>query len=251
MANFDHGFAAMHCQIEGGADARRTSGRRCGLSAPTGAGPSLGERIAESHASKGLKAMTRTSPWVLILALAVSACGNDAGGGDSNGGAVNAVAAETAGNASAGSQAAQAGGSATPSRRAPVPPSGAATTLVGMPRGVPLGPILDEDYHSEGLMGCTCMFHGREGMYLSVLDGELMVRTPAGRQLCPITDPQLQSLGEPGGEVSCAGVRMSIRETGARVAEIASDSSSGPAILSATQDDGVTGTLDGTWGCAC
>ncbi len=119
-----------------------------------------------------------------------------------------------------------------------------------MPLGRPLGPLLEEDSHSPDRMGCNCMFRGREGLYLSVIDGELMVRTPAGLQLCPITDPQLQSLGEPGGEVSCAGVRMSIRETGARVSSIESDSASAPAILSATQD-GVTGTLDGDWGCAC
>lgn len=119
-----------------------------------------------------------------------------------------------------------------------------------MPRGEPLGPILDEDLHSPERMGCNCRFDGPEGSYLSVIDGELMARTPAGRQLCPITDAQLQSLGEPGGEVSCGGVRMSIRETGARVPEIESDSSSAPAILTATRA-GVTGTLDGEWGCAC
>ena len=187
--------------------------------------------------------MARTSLWVLVLALAVSACGNDAGGGDANGGAANAAAAEAAGNGSA----------ATSSRSTAAPPAAqpaGSATLVGMPGGVPLGPILDEDSHSEGLMGCNCRFDGAEGSYLSVIERELMVRTPAGRQLCPITDARLQSLGESGGEVSCAGVRMSIRETGARVAEIASDSSSAPAILSATEN-GVTRTLDGEWGCAC
>ena len=119
-----------------------------------------------------------------------------------------------------------------------------------MPLGVPLGPLLDEDSHSPDKMGCNCRFDAREGTYLSVIDRELMLRTPAGRQLCPISDAQLQSLGEAGGSVSCAGVRMSIRETGPRDASIESDSSSAPAILSATRD-GVTRTLDGDWGCAC
>jgi hypothetical protein len=196
------------------------------------------------------KAMMRTSPWVLVLALVVSACGNNADGGDSNG-AGNAVAVDAAGNASAGAHAA---GSAITSQSTPAPLSAAqpgdATTMVGMPLGRPLGPLLEEDSHSPEKMGCNCMFSGRDGMYLSVIDGELMVRTPAGRQICPITDPQLQSLGEAGGEVSCAGVRMSIRETGARASSIESDSSSAPAILSAT-GDGVTGTLEGDWGCAC
>lgn len=199
--------------------------------------------------------MTRTPFWVLVLALAVSACG-DAGEGDLNGGAGNSEAA--AGNGPAGLQAAKAGGSASSSQSAPGSPSNAqpaarprgAATLAGMPGGEPLGPILDEDVHTPELTGCNCRFDAREGSYLSVIAGELMVRTPAGRQLCPISDPQLQSLGTPGGEVSCAGVRMSIRETGERVAEIASDSSSAPAILTATQE-GVTGTLEGEWGCAC
>lgn len=187
--------------------------------------------------------MPRTPFSVLVLAFALSACGNDAVGGDLN---------EAGANGSAGRQAAQAGGSATPSQSKPVPPSNAAAAAqsAGMPLGKPLGPLLEEDLHSPDKMGCNCRFDGREGTYLSAIDGELMVRTPAGRKLCPITDGQLQSLGEPGGEVSCGGVRMSIRETGARESSIESDSSSAPAILSATEG-GVTRTLDGDWGCAC
>lgn len=183
--------------------------------------------------------MARTSSWVLVLALAVSACGNDAGSD-------NAAAAEAVGNGGAGSQAAQ----ANSTQSVPVPPSNAVAQAAGMPRGRPLGPLLDEDRHSPERMGCNCMFQGREGMYLSVIENELMVRTPAGRQLCPITDPELEALGEPGGAVSCAGVRMSISETGERTSSIESDSSSAPAILSATKD-GVTATVDGDWGCAC
>lgn len=188
--------------------------------------------------------MTRTSLWLLVLAMAVSACGNDSGGGASDG----------AGNAAAGNKAAgaQAGRSAAPSQSTPVPASKAAAAAqpTGMPFGKPLGPLLDEDLHSPERMGCSCVFQAREGQYLSAMDRELMVRTPAGRKFCPITDAQLQSLGEPGGEISCAGVRMSIRETGERTTSIESDSSSAPAILSATQN-GVTRTLDGEWGCAC
>ena len=189
-----------------------------------------------------------TSFRVLILAFALSACGNDSGRGDSNAGADRAAAAEANANASAGSQAA--GGSADSSRSAPAASPGGAQAQAGMPLGVPLGPLLDEDSHSPDKMGCNCRFDAREGTYLSVIDRELMLRTPAGRQLCPISDAQLQSLGEAGGSVSCAGVRMSIRETGPRDASIESDSSSAPAILSATRD-GVTRTLEGDWGCAC
>ncbi|MGA9583553.1 MAG: hypothetical protein WBR13_16455 [Allosphingosinicella sp.] len=183
--------------------------------------------------------MIRTSSWVLVLALAVSACSNDAGGNDLGGAPVNAAAAEAAGN-----------GSAAPLQSTPVPSSKAAAQPLGMPLGRPLGPLLEEDRHSPERMGCNCMFQGREGMYLSVIDRELMVRTPAGRQLCPITDAQLESIDKPGGEVSCGGVQMSIRETGERVSSIESDSSSAPAVLSATEN-GVTRTLDGDWGCAC
>jgi hypothetical protein len=186
--------------------------------------------------------MIRTLFWVPALALAVSACGDGTVG--------NTAANEAAGNKAVGSQAAQADGSASSSKSTPVPAPKAAAQAVGMPLGRPLGPLLDEDNHSPERMGCNAVFDGPEGRYLSVIDGELMVRTPAGRKLCPITDAQLQSLGEPGGEVSCAGVRIGIRETGARDSSIESDSSSAPAILSATQD-GVTRTLAGDWGTAC
>lgn len=71
----------------------------------------------------------------------------------------------------------------------------------GMPYGRPLGPLLEEDQHSPEKMGCNVIFMAPEGRYLSIIDGELMVRTPTGLQLCPISDAQLQSLGEPGGEV--------------------------------------------------
>jgi len=188
--------------------------------------------------------MTRTSPWVLVLvlALAVSACGNDAGGGASNGGAGNAVAVDAAGNASAGSQAGQAGGSAISSQSAPIPPSGAAN--------MPLQPLSEEDLVSTTQIGCTCQFNSRNRTYVQAIGDEMMVRTPAGRQVCPITDAQLQSFGESDSDVPCGGVRVSIRVTGARTLDVEADSSEGPATLSASED-GTNGTLDGTWGCAC
>lgn len=186
--------------------------------------------------------MTRISPWVLVLALAVSACGTDAGGGASNGGAGNALAVEAAGNASAGSQAAQAGGAPTSSQRAPIHPSGTAT--------MPLQPLSEEDLASTIQMGCTCQFNSRNRTYVQAIGDELMVRTLAGRQVCPITNAQIQSFGESDNDVPCAGVRVSIRETGARTLDVVADSSEGPATLSASED-GTNGTLDGTWGCAC
>jgi hypothetical protein len=99
-------------------------------------------------------------------------------------------------------------------------------------------------------MGCNCMFDSRDRRYLLAIGEEMMVRTAAGLKICPITDAQFQSLGEPGGDVSCGGMRMSIRQTGARISSPESDSSEAPATLSATEG-GVTATLDGSWGCAC
>ena len=194
--------------------------------------------------------MMRTSFWVLVLALALSACGNDADRANVNAGAANAAAAEAGGNGSAVSQAAQAGASANASGSAAVLPAGGASAIAGMPLGVPLGPILDEDSHSPDKMGCNCMFDAAEGRYLSVIDRELMVRTPAGLKLCPITDAQLQSLGEAGGSVSCGGVGGALPATGARGSGIASDSSTAPPLLSAPPHP-VTRTLEGDWGCAC
>lgn len=176
--------------------------------------------------------MTRTSPFVLIVAFAVSACGNDAGEGYGNAGAGEAVAA-----------------AASPPTS--VPPSGAppAVQPAGAAR-VPLQPLSEEDMFSTAQMGCSCMFDSRNITYLFAIGDELMVRTAAGLQVCPITPAQLQSFGESNSDVPCEGVRVSIRETGARILSPESDSSSAPATLSATQS-GVTGTLDGSWGCAC
>ena len=195
--------------------------------------------------------MTRTSSWVLVLAVAVSGCGNDTGGTYVNESAGHAGAAEVAGNASAGVGIAHAGGSTDSSQSRPVPPlePASAAPPVGAVT-MPLQPLRQEDSHSEDRIGCNCMFNNRKGLYLSGLDGELMLRTSAGLRFCPVTDAQLQSLGEPGSDITCAGIKMSIRETGTRVVSIESDSSSAPAILSATED-GVTATAEGDWGCAC
>lgn len=176
--------------------------------------------------------MTRTLPLVLIVAFALSACGNDSGEGNANAGAGEAVAA-----------AASPPGSAPPSGTAPAAqPAGAAS--------VPLQPLSEEDMFSTAQMGCNCMFDSRNSTYLFAIGDELMVRTAAGLQVCPITHAQLQSFGESGGDVPCGGVRVSIRDTGARISHVESDSSSAPSTLTVTQS-GVTGTLDGSWGCAC
>ena len=95
-------------------------------------------------------------------------------------------------------------------------------------------------------MGCTCTFFSANSTYLQAIGDELMVRTHAGRQVCRISDAQFQSLGTPGSELACSGVRLSIREIGERIASPETDSSEGPATLSAN-----AGRLDGSWGCAC
>ncbi len=185
--------------------------------------------------------MTRTLPLVLILAFALSACGNDLGEGNGNAGAPEAAAAAAARPADA-----------PPSGTAPgAKPAGAAPAA--QPAGaarMPLQPLSEEDMMSSDQMGCSCMFDSRNSRYLFAIGDELMVRTAAGRQVCRITDAQFQSLGETDTDVPCGGVRMSIRQTGPRDLNVEADSSSAPAILSTTQD-GVTGTLEGDWGCAC
>ena len=187
--------------------------------------------------------MKRTAPLLLLVALAISACGNDAGEGDANAVAANTVAA--ADNGSTPSPTAPAGAT----RPAPASPSASAAQPAGA-SAMPLQPLSEEDLISSTQTGCTCTFNRGDTSYLQTVGDELMVRTASGRQVCRVTDAQFQSLGEPDGEVMCKGVRVSIRERGPKTLDIEADSSDGPATLSATQS-GSNSTLDGTWGCAC
>jgi hypothetical protein len=188
--------------------------------------------------------MTKTSPLLLFVALVISACGSDAREGDSNAGAGNAVAVGAPDKSLVGGPAA--------SRQANLDsPSGA--TPGPQPAGMsalPLQPLSEEDLTSTRQMGCSCMFDSRNSTYLQAIGDELMVRTAAGRQVCPVTDAQFKSLGKPDSVVMCGDVRLSIRETGPRSLDREADSSDTPATLSAAEG-GTESRLNGSWGCAC
>jgi hypothetical protein len=192
--------------------------------------------------SWSLKHMTKTSPLLLLVALAISACGSDAREG--NVGAGNAIAVEAPDRPSVG-------GPAASSPPALDSPSGAASASKPADiSALPLRPLSEEDLISTRQTGCSCMFDSRNSTYVQAIGDELMVRTPAGRQVCRVTDAQFKSLGKPDSIVVCGGVRVSIRESGPRTLDPEADSSDAPATLSAAQG-GAEGRLDGTWGCAC
>ena len=194
--------------------------------------------------------MMRMTGFVLLAAFAVSACGNGGGEGDSSAAAGNAGAVGAPGNATAGVPGAQAGVPAASPQHAPAAPGTPIAARPAATPALPLRPLTEEDLTSTTQMGCTCTFDGGNGTYLQAIGNELMVRTAAGRQVCPITDAQFQSLGKPDGDLACSGVRLSVRERGPKALHPESDSADGPATLSAVQG-GASGTLEGSFGCAC
>ena len=76
-----------------------------------------------------------------------------------------------------------------------------------------------------------------------------MIRTGAGRTVCPISDRQFSRLSGGGTQV-CGGYRITIRETGRSVGHMESDSASAPATLTVS-GRGRPWTVRGHWGSAC
>jgi hypothetical protein len=137
------------------------------------------------------------------------------------------------------------GAAAAAAALAPSPAKPAATAAV-----VRLQPLSDDDQMSTREMGCSCSFEAKQGMLVQAIGKELMVRTQAGRKVCPISDAQFHRLAGGSGTYSCGGLRMSLRRTGKVTSEVASDSSSSPASL--TLGEGRTlRSVSGSWGCAC
>ena len=118
------------------------------------------------------------------------------------------------------------------------------------PAIVRLQPLSEKDLMSTTQMGCSCSFDTRSGTLVNTIGKEMMVRTQAGRKVCPISDAQFQRIAGGSGTYSCGGVRMSLRLTGKTESHIESDSSTTPASL--TLGAGATRrSVSGTWGCAC
>ncbi|HEX8624586.1 MAG TPA: hypothetical protein VF782_05840 [Allosphingosinicella sp.] len=137
------------------------------------------------------------------------------------------------------------GAAAAAAALAPQPPKPAAAAAV-----VRLQPLSDDDQMSSKGMGCSCIFEAKQGSLVHVIGNELMVRTQAGRKVCPISDAQFHRISGASGTYSCGGLRMSLRRTGRVTTEVASDSSSSPASL--TLGEGRTlRSVSGEWGCAC
>ena len=117
-------------------------------------------------------------------------------------------------------------------------------------RAVPLlRPFSDSDQTATHESGCQLAFNTRSGTLVYAIGHDFMLRTRAGRTVCPIDDRAFSALSE-GGSRTCGGVRVTIRRTGRSIGNEASDSSSAPASLTATAG-GRTWTVRGHWGTAC
>jgi hypothetical protein len=136
------------------------------------------------------------------------------------------------------------GAAAAAAALAPSPAKPAAATVVR------LQPLSEEDQISTREMGCSCSFEAKQGILVQAIGKELMVRTQAGRKVCPISDAQFHRLAGASGTYSCGGLRMSLRRTGKVTSEVASDSSSSPASLTLGERRTLR-SVSGTWGCAC
>jgi hypothetical protein len=130
-------------------------------------------------------------------------------------------------------------------------PVGAAPTKQARRAATPLlRPLTERDQTSARGTGCQLSFTTRNNATLVyAIENELIVRTRAGRSVCRISDNQFGALSS-GGTRSCGGVRINIRRTGRSVGNQASDSSSAPATLTATEGRR-TWTTRGYWGSAC
>ena len=115
---------------------------------------------------------------------------------------------------------------------------------------VRLQPLSEQDLMSTRQMGCSCSFDTKSGTLVYAIGKELMVRTQAGRKVCPISDGQFQRIAGGSGTYSCGAVRMSLRQTGKTSSHIESDSSSTPASLTLGEGSSRR-SVSGSWGCAC
>ena len=127
--------------------------------------------------------------------------------------------------------------------------SSVATAPRSAAAGPPLLPISERDQRSSHESGCQLSFNTRHDTLVYAIGHSLMIRTGAGRAVCPITDRQFSALSG-GGSRSCGGLRLAIRRTGRVTGNEASDSASFPATLTVT-GRGRPWTARGYWGTAC
>lgn len=113
----------------------------------------------------------------------------------------------------------------------------------------PLRPLSERDFRAAHGSGCQLTFNRGRSTLVYVIDHEFMIRTRAGRNICPISDAQFSRLSGGGTQV-CGGYRITVRETGASVGHMESDSASAPATLT-VRGRGRPWTVRGQWGTAC
>jgi hypothetical protein len=127
---------------------------------------------------------------------------------------------------------------------------GLSAALVARPAPAPLlRPLSDADQNATHESGCQLSFNTRGGTLIYAIGHDFMLRTRAGRAVCPISDEEVSALSERGSR-SCGGVRVIIRRTGRTIGNEASDSASSPATLTVS-GGGRTWTVRGHWGTAC
>ena len=128
--------------------------------------------------------------------------------------------------------------------------SSAITAQPRAPATAPLFPLSERDLSATRQMGCECTFRMGRRTLVQMIGDELTVRTGGGRQVCPLRDEQFSALSNGSGNVTCAGLRLSLRRTGPVSSHPESDSADWPASLTAGQGR-TRRTLAGRWGCAC
>ena len=98
--------------------------------------------------------------------------------------------------------------------------------------------------------GCQSSFGIGRRTLVYALGEQLIIRTAAGRQLCPIRDVQIGMGTNERASVTCAGMRISFRRTGRVRSPMGSDSGDWPATMT-IQQGRTQRRLAGTMDSAC
>lgn len=102
-----------------------------------------------------------------------------------------------------------------------------------------------------GSDGCTSGFSIGRKQFFDLTDRRLMLRTPAGRQVCTLTRAQADAMSNFKSSTACGGVRLSFHQIGpVKQGPPDSDSGSTPVIMTVSKGTSVN-TLKGVWGTGC